>query len=218
MVVLGLALGAAQLIPLYELVRQSFREGAASLQQVRDWAWPSPPDHHLPAARLLRQSHRAQLLRHLAARLGPGDAERPGRTAEHDRLGREELRRRRQLPGAADVAAGRGGRGRCAVAEMAAEQRSRGEEESKRRRRRSRGNRLLPRRDCAAASLCSSSWRCSRCSSPSARRSMRCSTTLLPGYSQLHSAFRWVFPYTLSMAVLAGYGLDAVVAGVKGQG
>ena len=35
---------------------------------------------------------------------------------------------------------------------------------------------------------------------------------LLPGYSQLHSAFRWVFPYTLSMAVLAGYGLDAVVA------
>ena len=27
---------------------------------------------------------------------------------------------------------------------------------------------------------------------------------LLPGYSQLHSAFRWVFPYTLSMAVLAG--------------
>ena len=41
MVVLGLALGAAQLIPLYELVRQSFREGAASLQQVRDWAWPS---------------------------------------------------------------------------------------------------------------------------------------------------------------------------------
>ena len=41
MAVLGLALGAAQLIPLYELVRQSFREGAASLQQVRDWAWPS---------------------------------------------------------------------------------------------------------------------------------------------------------------------------------
>jgi hypothetical protein len=41
---------------------------------------------------------------------------------------------------------------------------------------------------------------------------------LLPGYSQLHSAFRWVFPYTLSMAVLAGYGLDVLVAGVRGQG
>ena len=41
MVVLGLALGAAQLVPLYELVTQSFREGSASLQQVRNWAWPS---------------------------------------------------------------------------------------------------------------------------------------------------------------------------------
>jgi O-antigen/teichoic acid export membrane protein len=28
----------------------------------------------------------------------------------------------------------------------------------------------------------------------------------LPGVSQLHSPFRWVFPYTLSVAVLAGYG------------
>jgi len=30
----------------------------------------------------------------------------------------------------------------------------------------------------------------------------------LPGYKQLHSAFRWVLPYTLSMAVLAGFGFD----------
>jgi len=29
---------------------------------------------------------------------------------------------------------------------------------------------------------------------------------LLPGISQLHSPFRWVFPYTLSMAILAGCG------------
>ena len=28
----------------------------------------------------------------------------------------------------------------------------------------------------------------------------------LPGISQLHSPFRWVFPYTLSVAVLAGFG------------
>ena len=27
----------------------------------------------------------------------------------------------------------------------------------------------------------------------------------LPGYKQLHSPFRWVFPYTLSMAILAGW-------------
>jgi hypothetical protein len=41
MVVLGLALGAVQLVPLYELVKDSFREGSASLAQVREWAWPS---------------------------------------------------------------------------------------------------------------------------------------------------------------------------------
>ena len=36
---------------------------------------------------------------------------------------------------------------------------------------------------------------------------------LVPGYNQLHSAFRWVFPYTLSMAVLAGFGLDVLLRG-----
>ncbi len=34
----------------------------------------------------------------------------------------------------------------------------------------------------------------------------------LPGYSQLHSAFRWVFPLTLSLAVLAAYGFDVLPA------
>ncbi len=33
---------------------------------------------------------------------------------------------------------------------------------------------------------------------------------LLPGIDQLHSPFRWVFPYTLSLAVLAGLGLTAL--------
>lgn len=36
----------------------------------------------------------------------------------------------------------------------------------------------------------------------------------LPGYSQLHSAFRWVFPLTLSLAVLAAYGWDVLPAAV----
>jgi O-antigen/teichoic acid export membrane protein len=30
----------------------------------------------------------------------------------------------------------------------------------------------------------------------------------LPGWNQLHSPFRWVYPFTLSMAVLAGVGLE----------
>ena len=40
MVVLGLALGAVQLIPLYELVSKSFRQDSASYQQVVGWAYP----------------------------------------------------------------------------------------------------------------------------------------------------------------------------------
>jgi O-antigen/teichoic acid export membrane protein len=34
----------------------------------------------------------------------------------------------------------------------------------------------------------------------------------LPGIKQLHSPFRWVFPYTASMAILAGFGAQRLVA------
>jgi O-antigen/teichoic acid export membrane protein len=37
---LGFALGAAQWMPLYEVVRENFREGTATLQQVLGWAYP----------------------------------------------------------------------------------------------------------------------------------------------------------------------------------
>ena len=37
---LGLAFGAVQLLPLYELLQLNFREGSASYQQVVGWAWP----------------------------------------------------------------------------------------------------------------------------------------------------------------------------------
>ncbi len=40
----------------------------------------------------------------------------------------------------------------------------------------------------------------------------------LPGWNQLHSPFRWIFPYTLSIAVLAGLGttyLDILVSALK---
>ena len=41
LVPLGLALGAVQLIPLLELLPLNFRDGSATLAQVREWAWPS---------------------------------------------------------------------------------------------------------------------------------------------------------------------------------
>lgn len=40
MVAAGLALGAVQLVPAYELANRSFRHGAASLAEVRGWAYP----------------------------------------------------------------------------------------------------------------------------------------------------------------------------------
>ncbi len=41
---LGIAAGAVQILPLLELVQQNFREGSASYQQVVGWAWP---DRHI---------------------------------------------------------------------------------------------------------------------------------------------------------------------------
>ncbi|NOZ49619.1 MAG: oligosaccharide flippase family protein [Chloroflexi bacterium] len=38
----------------------------------------------------------------------------------------------------------------------------------------------------------------------------------LPGYRQLHSAFRWVFPFTLSMALLAGFGFERLQLAIEG--
>lgn len=40
MVILGLGLGAAQLVPMYEVVTQNFRDNSVTLQQVREWALP----------------------------------------------------------------------------------------------------------------------------------------------------------------------------------
>ncbi|MBM4421978.1 MAG: hypothetical protein FJ030_01135 [Chloroflexi bacterium] len=45
MVTLGLALGAAQLIPLIDVLRDNFRVGSATLEQVRGWGYP--PRHLL---------------------------------------------------------------------------------------------------------------------------------------------------------------------------
>ncbi len=38
--VLGIGIGAAQWVPLLELVQQNFREGSTSFTEVQSWAWP----------------------------------------------------------------------------------------------------------------------------------------------------------------------------------
>jgi len=39
----------------------------------------------------------------------------------------------------------------------------------------------------------------------------------VPGFNQLHTPFRWVFPYTLSMAALAGFGAEFLGSAIYGQ-
>lgn len=39
----------------------------------------------------------------------------------------------------------------------------------------------------------------------------------LPGLSQVHSPFRWVYPYSLCLAILAGYGAEALLAAGRGH-
>ncbi len=40
MVITGLLIGAVQLVPLFEVGRVNFREGASSFEEVRGWAYP----------------------------------------------------------------------------------------------------------------------------------------------------------------------------------
>ena len=42
--------------------------------------------------------------------------------------------------------------------------------------------------------------------------------SLLPGFNQLHSPFRWIYAVTLSAAVLAGFGLDALARARQADG
>ncbi len=182
MIALGMALGGVQILPLYELVRQSFREGSASLQQVRDWAWPSRqiitfllpdffgnPTHH--AYFDIWQRTWVTVTQNAAAEpLHTIDWGVKNYVEGANYLGIGTLLL--ALTGAAAGIAGWGSRGHKTQIWFFA---------------------VL-----AVLSLF-----------------FAFGTPLyallyygLPGYSQLHSAFRWVFPYTLVMAALAGFGLD----------
>ena len=217
MTILGLALGAAQLIPLYELVSQSFREGAASLQQVRDWAWPSrqiltfllPDFFGNPTAHsyfdIWQRAWVPVTQNALGEPLNTIDWGVKNYVEGGNYLGLLTW----LLAGVAVVDALLRKWRRSGGAE---ERRGEGAEETS-------GSPTL------------------RVSAPENRAGPALFVVLavlsllfafgtplyavlyylLPGYSQLHSAFRWVFPYTLSMAVLAGYGLNVLLANRKWQ-
>ena len=72
---LGIAIGAVQLLPLFELVQQNFREGSASYQQVIGWAWPNRHPSHVCPAGHFRQPQPSPLVRPLGVALAPRDGQ-----------------------------------------------------------------------------------------------------------------------------------------------
>ena len=210
MVVLGLALGAMQLIPLYELVSQSFREGSASLQQVRDWAWPSrqiitfllPDFFGNPTADsyfdIWQRAWVPVTQNALGEPLNTIDWGVKNYVEGGNYLGLLTW----LLAGIGVISAAWSALARRKTNQPAAEPKAASSPASRHGRRH-----LLAFTVLAGLSLLFAFG----------TPLYALLYYLLPGYSQLHSAFRWVFPYTLSMAVLAGYGLDALMAGARSQ-
>lgn len=215
MVAFGLALSGVQLLPLYELVSQSFREGSASLQQVRDWAWPSQqvltfflpdffgnPTHHTWFD-IWQRTWAPVTQNALGEPLNTIDWGVKNYVEGGNYLGIVTW----LLAAIAVVAAAVQGSSKKQEGKAGAP--ADGDTRS------------------SAIFLLRSSF--VRPSSVLLFAVLAVLSLLfafgtplyailyygLPGYSQLHSAFRWVFPYTLSMAALAGFGLHAVMAGSR---
>lgn len=199
MVVLGLALAGVQLLPMYELLSRNFREGATSLRQVQDWAWPSRqiitfllpdafgnPTHHayfdIWARTWLPVTHNA---------LG-----QPLQTIDWGVKNYVEGANYLGLPTLllALVAVFGAFFGRATAVRQA---RGKGWLRPATGRFYVVGFALL-----ALLSLLFAFG----------TPLYAILYYLLPGYNQLHSAFRWVYPYTLSMALLAGFGLNWLLA------
>jgi O-antigen/teichoic acid export membrane protein len=172
MVILGLALGAVQLIPLYELVSSSFRQSSASYQQVVGWAYP---------------------LRRLIAFLVPDFFGNPSHHSYFDVFNRQAVTVTRNYYGDAintiywgikNYVEGGSYLGilPLLLALIAVFRR--------------RNKYVWIFTTLAAISL----------AFVFGTPLYALLFYLLPGVKQLHSPFRWIFPYTLSVAVLAGIG------------
>jgi O-antigen/teichoic acid export membrane protein len=216
---LGIAAGAVQLIPLYELVTLNFREGSASLQQVVGWAWPNRhlltfflpdifgnPSHHTWLDLWNRQWQPATV-----NALGEPTYTIFWGIKNYVEGGNYVGLLTWILAGVAVITAlGRG----CADARM-------------------RGDKEATRRRTTAQHATRNTQYELRITDYALRVPTGIFTGLailsllfafgtplyailfygLPGWNQLHSPFRWVFPFTISMALLGGIGLERLLAG-----
>lgn len=206
MAVLGVAAGAVQLLPLIELVPLNFREGSASLQQVLDWAWPTRhilifflpnvfgnPSHH--AWFDIWQRHWQPVTTNALGE--PIDTIFWG-IKNYVEGGNYLGIATWLLAGVAILDLGFG------VFDFYA----------------NRATRTSPNRQSPIPHIHALFFTGLALVSLLFAFGTPLYGLLfygLPGWSQLHSPFRWVFPFTLSMAVLAGMGLQRIVATARLQ-
>ena len=179
MAILGLGLGAVQLIPFYELVRENFRQGSVTYRQVVGWAYPA---------------------RRLIAFLVPNFFGNPAHHSYFDIFSRQTVPVTRNYYGQAINTIYWGIKNYVEGGSYAG---------------------ILPLLLALVAVLGRRArpyvWIFAALALISL--ALVFGTPLyallyygLPGIKQLHSPFRWIFPYTLSVAVLAGFGAQQLAA------
>ncbi len=211
MVFLGVALGAIQLIPLLELVPMNFREGSASLAQVRGWAWPSRHILTFPLPNIFGSPSHHGWFDIWTRQWNPATVNALGEPIDNIFWGIKNYVEGGNYLGVVTwvLAA-------IAVVERVA----------------SGVGRILSRRDISDSVTIHHSQFTIHNSQFSPRpvhtwffASLAALSLLfafgtplyailfygLPGWDQLHSPFRWVFPFTVSMAVLGGVGLNVLL-------
>jgi O-antigen/teichoic acid export membrane protein len=209
MVGLGLALSAVQLLPLYELVSQSFRQGSASLAQVRDWAWPSRQIVTFLLPDFFGNPTHHSFFDIWRGAWTPVTQNAPGKPLTAIDWGVKNYVEGANYLGVMTLAL-------AAIGAIAA------------------GSQVIG----SKLKVAGSGLKVADAAKGADTFNLQASTFtiagfallavlsllfafgtplyaipfyLLPGYNQLHSAFRWVYPYTLSMALLAGFGMSALL-------
>jgi O-antigen/teichoic acid export membrane protein len=206
MVALGIALGGVQFLPLLELANINFRSGSASLEQVRGWAHPfrdlllflmpnfyGNPAHHSYLDVFSRQN--VSLIENVVTNAAGG-------RIIHTEWGLKNYVEGALYVGILPLA--------LAVYGLIARR-----FEPPGRQERQENNEVKPippyRPIFAVLGLFSLTFMFGL-------PTYALLYYVLPGVDQLHSPFRWVFGLTLSVAVLAGFGLDALAKKIAPPG
>ena len=197
---LGLAAGAVQLLPLFEFVQQNFREGSVSYRQVVGWAWP---DRHILTFLLPdifgNPSHH-NWFDLWALRWQPATLNRLGEPNNNIFWGIKNY-----VEGGNYVGVGTWLLAALAIVfSLAPAVGQVGDEKS--------DKSLVAHRQLRVPTLLFASLALVSLLFAFGTPLYALLFYGLPGWDQLHSPFRWVFPFTLSMAVLGGVGLEQALS------